>query len=760
MHTHIVQHSRKQCEIPQRKTFTPDMSQVKNLAKKKNNEMKPKVRSSFTFKLRAILKPQPVFSVPKATRTGSGKKVTWNLDEEQVQPGETSVAEGEAWPSPDLEEARLVDTVSVEPGSYIMSPDIISEDDVTPTHECYHQRQQRMYEPIIPIHSRTINPLRAATYLSKVSHKHSSSLPNKQIDNQVSDHQRFSSLDVLDKKMDYDNHRDAPWYKEANVDWTKNRLKPGTTKPTRFDLSSWSEKNRNQSIIDDLTHFINKNPELAEPRMTFPIADDQVSIVESETSSIHTFNEHDDTDNPESLPFLYEYPVSQHHQLSYTSTLSSSVNAILPPVHTHTPRTYQDNYIILPLQTYDTTTVCEVTFSSKITLLPSNCLTEISFDTNQTLHPPTITTKESPTIYELSDRQCPPFYINTSTSLPQLNSLTKSNPRMSYKQMTQEGKNTLPRAKRPFHSPYQHLLPEDRKWGKLNSDQPLESCASESDPYLACDKSTGQMISPGLKRIPFKRGYLDKYNPPINQATPFSHIYTNCPYTPSHTTGSLKSSYSASCVRDERQNPESYICYTAHDATPAYITRESRSPYINIDMFASNEEMNRSRLEAPEYPNIDYRALPRYFTPYPLGICSECREYIYPSPCQPVRIKNKMFHPDCFKCADCYSLLHVLTYQEAQGKFYCPRDFNRHVCCYVCKQPLASYRGRESPVNIYDKYFHPQCYRCTSCNTQSKKLSFDGRWLLCLRCTQTRSQHIIKQTQVAPRPRATLITLL
>ena len=423
MHTHIVQHSyppqtRNECEIPRRKTFTPELSQIsKHFVKNKNNslnETKPKVRSSFTFKLRAILKPQPALSVPKATRTGSGKKVTWNLDEEQIQPGESSVAEGEAWPSPDLEEGRLVDTVSMEPGSYIMSPDINSEDDTTPTHECYHQRQPRMYEPIIPIHSRTINPLRAATCMSKALHEHSSSLPNEPMlgKNQISDHQRFSSFDFLDKERDYDNHRDTPWYKKANVDWTKNRLKPGTTKPARFDLSSWSEKNRNQSMIEDLTQFLDQNPDLAEPntRTTFPIPDDQVSIIESESSSIHTFHEHDYiTENPEPLPFLYDHPVS-HHQQSYTPALSNSLHAILPPVHTHIPRSrYQENYIILPMQTYDTSTVCEVTFSSKITLLPSNCLTEISFETNQTLRDtPTITKKESPTLYELSDRQIYP----------------------------------------------------------------------------------------------------------------------------------------------------------------------------------------------------------------------------------------------------------------------------------------------------------------------------------------------------------------
>ena len=606
MHTHIVQHSyppqsRKECEIPRRETFTLftlDLSQVsKNFVRTpKDKESRPKVRSSFTFKLRATLKLQPAVSVPKATRNGSGKKVTWNLDEEQIQPGESSVAEGEAWPSPDLEEGRLVDTVSMEPGSYIMSPDITSEDDTTPTHKFYHQRQQRMYEPIIPIHSRTINPLRAATHMFKSSHKHRSSRPNESMLDEDQDIKSpmFSSFELLDKKMDYDNHRDTPWYK----DWTKNRLKPVAMKSKRFDLSSWS-KNHNQSIIDDLTQFLDENPDLAEPnkRTNFPIPEDQVSIIESEASSAHTFHEHDDvSDNPETLPFLYDYPASQQRQQSFT--LPSSINAILPPVHTHTPHKYQENYIILPIKTYDTSTVCEVTFSSKITLLTSNYLTEISFETNQTLHAPTITKKESPTIYEQSDRQCPPFYIYTSTSLPHLNCLTKSNPRMNYKQMSGEGKNTLLRAKRPFNSSYQHMIPEDRKWSKLNSAKPIESGTSESDPYLACDKSMGQMVSPGLKRIPFKRGYLNKNNPSMNQAKTVFHLYTNCPYTPSHTTGSLKSCNSASCIRDERQNPESYICYTAHDAaTPGYVTRESRNPYVNIDMFASNEEMNRSRFQ-------------------------------------------------------------------------------------------------------------------------------------------------------------------
>ncbi|KAI6659059.1 Lipoma-preferred partner isoform X1 [Oopsacas minuta] len=713
------------------------------------------------MKLKAILKPQSASSrVPKATRTPSGKKVTWNLDEEQVQPGESNVAEVEAWPSPDTKE-DAVEPVSKEHGSYVMLPGISSDEDTTPTHVSHH-RQDNIYEPIIPIHTRTLNPLRAATYLPKVSHRQSSSLPSAETpnENQVLDHKRFSSLDYLEEeKLSYENHQEAPWYKKANVDWTKNRLKPGSvTKPVRFDLNSWSEKERNHSILDDLSQFLDENTDSAasNKRISFP-PDDQISTIESDVSSVNTFFENEDRIvNTELLPFLYETPLQYQ---PYTSTLSSAYNTILPPLQHQPPRKYQENYIILPMQSYTISTVCEVTFSSQITLLLSDSLTEITFETNETPSTPTITKKESPTIYELSDRQCPPLYINTSTSLPHLNCVTKSNPRMSYRQMSQEGKNTtLPRANRSHRSRYEHFTNEESIWTKHNSVQPVEMCvtpSSGSDPYLACDKSTGQMISPNLKRVPFRRGHLEKNHPPM-KSTSFSHLYTSCNHPPSRPVGSLKCSYSASCVRDEhQQNPSSYVCYTAHDATPAYIAQESQRPYMNIDI----EQMNRyCMLGGDEDLNIGYRAPPRYFTPHAIGVCSECKEYIYPAPCQPVRINKRIFHPDCFKCTDCYSLLHVLSYQEVQGKFYCLRDFKRHIDCYVCKQPLAAYRGRESPVNIYDKFFHPQCYRCTSCSTQNQKLSFDGRWLLCIHCTQARRQQTIKPTQL--KPRVTLVTLL
>ena len=786
MSTHAIHYSFPQQNLtavqvpPKPATHGQSPNPKKNILKNKNNSNadninKSKNRSSFTTRLKAILKPQAAPRVHKATRTASGKKVTWNLDEEQVQPGESNITKSDAWPSPELEEDRIVNPDSFEAGSYVMSPGIASDEDeiTTPTH-VHHERQQQLFEPIIPIHTRTLNPLRAATaYKSNVSHKKSSSFPIVEgvpEENQAStDHKRFSSLDDIEPKINYENHQQAPWYKQANVDWTQNRIQCSGTKPVRIGkefLNSWSGKNTNQSIFEDLSQFLDNNadPVVASKRITFPIAEDQISTIESEASSIHTFFEHDDRVEDEPRPFLYQQSAPMFNptrRLQPNSfTLSSSMKMLLPPIHPQPSRRCQENYIVLPLQSYSTSTVCEVTFSSQITLLPSNSLTEITFDTQDT--PPSITKNNSPTICEMSDRQCPPYYINASTSLPHLNYITKSNPRMSYRQIHTEGKNTVPRTKRSYRSPYQHLTHEDSTWTRQVPLQTMDRVSitpsSGSDPYLDCDKSTGQMISPSLRHLPFKRGYIDKNNSSLRSATSFSQLYANSSRNQSRPVGSLKCSYSASCVRDDYQSPSPYICYTAHDPTPAYIAHDTPSPYMNIDMFANDELMNPYCIDGAEDANIGYRAPPRYFTPHPLGICYECNEFIYPAPCQPVRIKNRIFHPDCFKCADCYSLLHVLSYQEAQGKFYCPRDFKRHVICHLCKQPLASYRGRESPVNIYDKFFHPQCYRCTSCSTQNQKLSFDGRWLLCLHCSQVRRNQTIKPTQLPPRK--TLVTLL
>ena len=777
MYTHTIQYSFPQenltaSQIPVKPDFPEENPEQatnpkKNILKNNNNSKAAKIkksknRSSFTSKLIAILKPQATPRVSR-TRTASGKKVTWNLDEEQIQPGESNISKNDAWPSPGSDEDRLVNPESMDAGSYVMSPGIANDDDeeiTTPTN-VHHERQQELFDPIIPIHTRTLNPLRAANiYDTDVSHKRSSSFPHDEgvpEESQVAkDHKRFSSLDDIEPKINYENHQQSPWYKQANVDWTQNRIKSSGTKPVRTGkefLNSWSGKNQNQSIFDDLSQFLDSNTDsvVASKRITFPMADDQTSMIESEASSIHTWVEHDDCIEDDPRPFLYEqsFPVHPTRRLQ-PNNLTNPVKMILPPIHPQPSRRSQENYIILPMQSYSTSTVCEITFSSQITLLPSNSLTKITFDTHDT--PTSITKNNSPTICEISDRQCPPFYINASSSLPHLNLNSKSNPRMSYRQIHIEGQNTVPRTKRSYRSPYQHLLPEASTWIRQVPIQAMDRIpitpSSGSDPYLDCDKSTGQMVSPSLRCLPFKRGYLEKNNSSMRPTTSFSHLYTNRP------AGSLKWSYSASCVRDDLQNPSPYVCYTAHDPTPAYIEQEAQSPYMNMD-----ELMNQCcTVEGADDKNIGYRAPPRYFTPHPLGICCECNEYIYPAPCQPVRIRNRIFHPDCFKCADCYSLLHVLSYYETKGKFYCPRDFRRHVICHLCKQPLASYRGRESPVNVYDKFFHPQCYRCTSCNTQTQKLSFDGKWLLCLLCSQARRNQTIKPTHLTPRK--TLVTLL
>ena len=725
-----------------------------------STESKSKPKSRFSIKIKAILKsPTAPRHHTKPVRLSSGKKVTWNVDEEQVQPGECQDT-GDAWPS-GSEEDQQINVHHMDHGrSYIITPDMTDENS-TPTH-IHHRREEEIFDPIIPFHTRTINPLRAANTHLKVSHKRSSSLPADDVTQNKSygtNHKRFASCDAQDFLSVNSSHQEAQLYKQANVDWTKNRVKSNEPSKKRLEnefFSLWSENNPDQSIFENLSHFLDAEPAPTTKRLSFPICDDQLSIIESEASSVHTFFENDDRlEDVESHSFLYPHYIQNASRQDEFDVQGSRTRMMLPPIHPQPPRKNKESYIILPMQNYEISTVCEVTLSSELALLPSNSLTEITFETKT--EPESISKKVSPIICEMSDSQYPPFYINSSTSLPHLHYMTKSNPRMSCKQSPHSRNTTLPRAKRQHHSPYQHVIPDehDREHYKRLSSTPQSGSGS----YLACDKSTGQLITPSLKRGPFKRGGV-KNELSLRPSTSFTHLYSR---SQPRSMGNLKGSSSENCVRDEYSHPSPYICQTAKDTTPAYIPQEMQTPYMNIDMISFIDQENEyAELESSEQTGITYIPPPRYFTPRPLGICCECKEHIYPSACQPIRIHSKMMHPDCFKCVDCYSLLHVLSYQVLDGKFYCPRDFKRRITCHVCKVPIASYRGRESPVNVYNKFFHLNCYRCTSCNTQNQKLSFDGRWLLCLPCAHARRQQqvINPVSEKGPRHRKSHITLL
>ncbi|EFA79492.1 LIM-type zinc finger-containing protein [Heterostelium album PN500] len=77
-----------------------------------------------------------------------------------------------------------------------------------------------------------------------------------------------------------------------------------------------------------------------------------------------------------------------------------------------------------------------------------------------------------------------------------------------------------------------------------------------------------------------------------------------------------------------------------------------------------------------------------------------------------IRAKGKLFHEECFVCSNCNTALESFFYKD--GKLYCdPCEVALYAKkCDHCTLPIQS-----TIVNARSKIFHPECFICSTCNT-------------------------------------------
>uniref|UniRef100_A0A915PHH7 LIM zinc-binding domain-containing protein n=1 Tax=Setaria digitata TaxID=48799 RepID=A0A915PHH7_9BILA len=87
-----------------------------------------------------------------------------------------------------------------------------------------------------------------------------------------------------------------------------------------------------------------------------------------------------------------------------------------------------------------------------------------------------------------------------------------------------------------------------------------------------------------------------------------------------------------------------------------------------------------------------------------------------------VNIENKTFHHDCFRCAQCFCPLHNKVHYVIDGRNYCEYDFKVLYApsCVKCGQFVT---GRV--INAVNTNWHPECLRCSQCGTM---LDSEGVW--------------------------------
>ncbi|KAK9881780.1 hypothetical protein WA026_017298 [Henosepilachna vigintioctopunctata] len=102
-------------------------------------------------------------------------------------------------------------------------------------------------------------------------------------------------------------------------------------------------------------------------------------------------------------------------------------------------------------------------------------------------------------------------------------------------------------------------------------------------------------------------------------------------------------------------------------------------------------------------------------------ICAGCKQAIYNTF---LRALGQSWHLEHFKCVKCQKIISTQTFFEKNGQAYCKNDFLKSFChkCSKCHDYIT-----EEVVNALGKFWHVQCFTCTTCNTPIKPPYFFQR---------------------------------
>jgi hypothetical protein len=92
--------------------------------------------------------------------------------------------------------------------------------------------------------------------------------------------------------------------------------------------------------------------------------------------------------------------------------------------------------------------------------------------------------------------------------------------------------------------------------------------------------------------------------------------------------------------------------------------------------------------------------------------CSKCGQNITG---QVFEALGKKYHLDCFTCeVGGHKIGENVNFHAHEGKIYCPTHFEEIVLnkCSGCQKLI---RGQY--IKIMDKYYHPECWKCKDCST-------------------------------------------
>ncbi|XP_074595555.1 actin binding LIM protein Uncoordinated 115a isoform X3 [Brevipalpus obovatus] len=112
-------------------------------------------------------------------------------------------------------------------------------------------------------------------------------------------------------------------------------------------------------------------------------------------------------------------------------------------------------------------------------------------------------------------------------------------------------------------------------------------------------------------------------------------------------------------------------------------------------------------------------------------LCESCRKKCFGNV---LRVQDKYFHIDCFKCSACSASLAQGGFFNKDGKYYCTTDYQKMYgtkCC-GCGQFVEG-----EVVTALGNTYHQKCFVCARCRLPfppGEKVTYTGRECVCSRC--------------------------
>ncbi|KAL1137647.1 hypothetical protein AAG570_009343, partial [Ranatra chinensis] len=101
-----------------------------------------------------------------------------------------------------------------------------------------------------------------------------------------------------------------------------------------------------------------------------------------------------------------------------------------------------------------------------------------------------------------------------------------------------------------------------------------------------------------------------------------------------------------------------------------------------------------------------------------------------------LKVQEKYFHIDCFKCTVCKAGLGYDGFFCKEGGYYCINDYRKcfgGAKCSTCDKYIEG-----EVVSMLGRTYHPSCFTCTKCGQifpSGERVTYTGKTVLCSKCS-------------------------